>query len=133
MSTAATTAFYTVLNGYTALQALLTNGDSPATYRVYNFVLPQGVSYPALSFQHVGDVPQSLMNPVSGDGLENIRFRVSCWATTLIQAQTLAGHVRAAMKAATTLKAVKLFEIEENEYNQDVYRVIIDFSVWFRN
>lgn len=128
----ALTAFYDVLQGFAGLQALVTNLDSPATYRIYAVVLPQDSVYPSVTYQNANSERMLTMSNSGGGGVLNLRIRVSSWANTLSDASEVAEQVRLALKAATTLQALQVVEFDQYEIDTKLYQTVSDYSVWYK-
>lgn len=124
-------AVYSVLTGYAGLQALVGNGDSPETYRVYAILMPQDPTMPAVTFQKISAERQLTMSDAGGSGVENDRMRITAWSKTLAQAQAIAEQIRLAMKSAATFEALPVFETDGFESDTLYYSVITDYSIWY--
>lgn len=122
------------LTGDSAVQALVGNGDSPETYRVFPGRLPQKVAFPAISYTRAGaSRPESLTDEPS---LEEARIQIDCWggleeAGGYSQAKALADAVRGAMQALGSGIAAT-FETDQDLYDERtrLHRVSAEYLVW---
>jgi len=130
--TTPTEAVYTVLNSFAGIQALVANGTSPETYRIYAILMPQDPIMPAITFQRISAEREALMTDAGGNGVERARIRITSWAKSLAECQALAEQVRLAMKAATTFKVVHLLNNDAFESDTLLYSVITDSAVWYK-
>lgn len=119
-------AVQTVLSAYSGLTDLV--GD-----RIYPIILPQAVVYPAVTNEKISGVPLNTMADSTSRGVENYRIRVSSWAETLKEAQETSDEILIAMKSATSFEAIPVFDQDFHESEPRVYRVVIDFSVWYKH
>jgi Protein of unknown function (DUF3168) len=128
-------AVYSVLGAYAGLQALLTNGDSPPTYRIYNLVAPQSVDAPFLVIQKIAQTRQNTLAQGAGNGVENSRVQCTAYADTISTAEAVAEQVRLALAAAegTSFAAVQVFNTDQYDADTQLYQVIVDYSVWYRH
>lgn len=129
--TTPTEAVFAILNAHEGIQALVGNGDSPETYRIYPILMPQDSAVPTLTFVRVSDERQLTMADSGGNGVVRDRIRVTSWAKTLAETQALAEQVRLAMDAATTFDALQVFETDESESDTLLYSTVSDYSVWY--
>ncbi len=81
------------------IQALVANGTSPETYRIFSEILPQEVVYPALSYQRISS-PHTLMME-ERDTWTHARIQIDCHATTASVASGLAVAVNTALNNVT--------------------------------
>ena len=91
--------------------------------RVSPILKAQDTTLPAITLQRISIVPQ---NHLTGDGdLDYGRVQLDVWATTYVEARSVADACR------TALAAYQL-ELESDDYDPDTetYRVIQDWSVW---
>lgn len=87
---------------------------------------------PAITYQRIAGVPQ---NDLDGDdgNLLNIRMQIDVWATTHDAVKALAEAVRTRMQtAASTFHAVMILDQDIYEDESRIYRVLMDFSCWYR-
>ncbi len=126
-----TTATISALRSFAGVQALVGNGDSPETYRIYSLVLPQGVAMPAVVIERLNASEVQSLTDAGGAGLGNTRLRVSCYSSTLAEAQALSVQVRAAFKADTDLTEMHLMEFDGYEDDTQLYKTITDYSIWY--
>lgn len=133
--TTPTEAVITILNGFAGLQALVNNGDSPETYRIYNMSRPQDDAVPSITIRKVAQSRENTMAESGGAGVENMRARFTIYAETLSEAEAVAEQARLALKAAAsaTFKAVQVFMIDNYEDDTHLYQVIVDHSIWYRH
>jgi len=127
------TEVYSALAGHTGLQALVGNGDSPETYRIYPVKLPQDDSAPGVVYQKISAVP---VNDLGGSNAkENSRIQIDCVGLTYASVKAVTVQIKAAMAAATNFKSLLLLE-QDIDFDDGInvgtktYRVSLDFSTW---
>lgn len=133
-NTSATQAIKTVLDAAADVQALVGNGDSPETYRLFPILAPQQVDKPYIVYHKIaGATIEPLDSGAgSGNGTENLRYRFTCWDGDASVAQDLAKKVQAALMGATTFEAVNVFDRSDHEIDTGLYSISIDFSIWYK-
>ncbi len=110
----------TYLQAYAGLTALIST-------RVYLRTVPQGVTYPCLTFQRISTPRVKTMDSSGATGdLASPRFQFDAWATTDLAAKAITDQVRAALNGkqgavgAVTIRAAlvdgeqPIFEPKEN-------------------
>lgn len=102
--------------------------------RVYPLHLPQGVTYPAITFQKISDVTEGNLSSVSR--IRQARIQFDTWATTAIQAARLAEYIREQFDGFQgTVEGVHiatgLIGSESDLYEDGVekYRVTADYQI----
>lgn len=128
-----TSLVYTVLSGFAGIQALVANGTSPETYRVFQLISPEQVDKPYVVFEKISLNRVNTMSNAGGAGVANSRIRVNNYAKTIAEAEALAEQVRLAMEAASSLEALPVFEQDFFELETRLYRVMTDYSVWVKH
>ncbi len=133
--TTPTEAVITILNAHAGLQALVGNGDSPETYRIYNMVRPQDNAVPSITIHKISQQRETTMSDSGGAGVENMRSRFTIYADKLSDAEAVAEQARLALKAAAsaTFKSVQVFMTDNYEDDTHLYQVIVDHSIWYRH
>ena len=129
--TTPTEAVFAVLNAHAGIQALVGNGDSPETYRIYPILMPQDSAVPTITFTRVSAERELTMSDAGGNGVDRSRIRVTSWGKTLAETQALAEQIRQAMYAATTFEALQVFEADDFESDTLLYSTVTDYSVWY--
>jgi len=89
----------THLRADAGIQALVGNGDSPETYRIFQELLPQEVTYPALSYQRI-----SAPHALTLDGIDTftpVRIQIDCHAKSSSDASGLAAALNTALNDVT--------------------------------
>lgn len=109
------------------------DGDSAVTEfvddRIYPMTMPQGYALPAIVYSRVSTTP---VTSLDGDtGVDSVRFEISCYAKTLLEAKQLATAVRAAINASE-LKSIPVMWIDMQDPETKSYRAIVDFNIWQR-
>jgi hypothetical protein len=114
----------------------LTAGDLP---RIYPVILPQGATFPAISYQQIDlNRPMTTEGP---SGLSNPRMQFSCWASNYTNVRILSTAVRESLEGfrgtlpdadSTKVKAFTLVD-ERPTYEESsfLHRIDLDFAVWF--
>lgn len=126
--TTPTEAVHTVLTGYAGLTALVST-------RIYSIIAPQESAKPYLVTQKVSQLRENTMADAGGNGVENQRCRINIYSDTLAESETAAEQVRLAFEAAASanFKAVQIFNTDTYEDGTHLYRVIVDYSIWYRH
>jgi len=130
--TTITEAVKAALDAYAPLQALVGNGDSPETYRIHPILAPQDTAKPFVVFHKVSGERLKTMADSGGTGVENMRYRISCYDEQIIDAQAVADNVRKALAAAATISAWHVFETDDYEIDTGLYHVTQDYSIWYK-
>jgi len=129
------TGLLTYLKTDTDLMALVGNGDSPLTCRIYPVRLPQNWTAPAITYQRIsGPRLQSLSGP---SGRAHPRYQFDILDGTYASVRVAADKLRAALDGYTgamgseTVGACTI----DNDFDgyladTDVYRVSMDFIIW---
>lgn len=118
------------LKAYAPLQALIGNGDSPLTVRVYPIIARQGADAPYVVYRTiVGSEPQ-VLRPNANGNTQNLRVRMTSWADTLADANAVAKQVNKAMLLATAFKATRVMFLDDFDVDTRQYGYIADYSVW---
>lgn len=125
---------YSYLSGKAAISALVST-------RVYPMLVPQGATYPAISYQKIsGNHVRALSGSTAG--LANPRIQINCWARTYSAAKSLAEQVRLAMdgyagsmgsesvNACFLMDERDQFEPSPGNEADRLYCTQLDFEVW---
>lgn len=120
-----TAAVYLVLSSYTDLTDLIST-------RIYSILMPQDATRPALTFQRIARDRENTLSDAGGNGVVRDRYRFTAWGATLDECHDIADQVRLALKNATTLESVPVFEADEYESDTKLYSVVSDFSIWYK-
>lgn len=129
--TTATEAIKAALDAGVALGPLITNGDSPETFRSHPILAPQGTAKPYVTYQKITGGPLETMDEAVGN-TQNYRYRFISYATELIDAEAVNAALRSALKATTTFRAVHVFEADDHELDTGLYSVTADYSIWYK-
>ena len=120
-------ALYTRLSGYSGLTSLVST-------RIYPNVLPQGVTYPAVSYHRVSTVRNSAMG--SDIGVASPRFQLDAWGATYSDALSVKAQLKSAMERWTgTVDSVEVLDTYiMNEYDLydstvPIHRILIDVEI----
>lgn len=98
--------------------------------RVYPVILPQGVTFPAITYQVISDVPES---DLDGDSeLRNLRVQVNCWSEGYAECKNISAQIRAAMDSAVGFSAIRSGGRDNYEATNHLHYSMMDFSVWTR-
>lgn len=101
--------------------------------KIYNIVSPGKAAAPFAVVQKVAQTRVNTMSDSGGQGVENGRFRITIYAKTISEAETLSEQARLALMAAVTLKASPLMNIDDFDDGTKLYQVIVDYSIWYRH
>lgn len=119
-------AVHTVLNARAELTDLVSD-------RIYSMLMPQDSPLPTVTTEKISSVEENVMAGSGGRGTENARIRVASWAESLSGAQAAADEALIAMKGSATFEAIPVFEQDFFERDPRIYRVVTDYSVWYKN
>ncbi len=121
---------FTRLSGHAGLSNLI-------GARIYPVRMPQDVAMPAISYGIVSASRPSNFGVDTGD--VRYRLQIDCWSSSLPGetggANKVAAQVKAALKRYSGGDIQDCFlENEQSLYDDDsdLYRVIMDFIVWFK-
>ena len=124
--------------GESSITAIIGNGDSPETCRVYPLKLPQGYTLPAISFQRISTDREHVIDdgPI---GWAWARFQFDMWAETYAEARQLTEAVRQALdgynnKMGSVTVAGAFAEGERDLYEEqtEIYRVTQDYLIPYK-
>lgn len=93
--------------------------------RVYPVVLPQGVSYPAITYQRVST---ARIRAHEGTSLVGPLFQVTCWHTSPVVARDVKRGVVEALEGTYQCLVENTLEMFEPETK--LTKVIIDVRLW---
>ena len=131
--TTPTEALIAVLRADSGVQALVAQGNSPETYRIYNMVMVDTQNKPTVVLQKISQTRENTMSDAGGNGVENARLRVTAYAKTISDAEALQEACRIAIMAAAVLNASQLMNIDDFDDGTKLYQVIVDYSIWYRH
>jgi hypothetical protein len=96
--------------------------------RVYPVIAPQDVTAPYVVYMRIVGTS---VNDLGGElGITNGRFQIDAYATTYAEVKTLAGYVKAAMKASSMKSRLLTDQDFSFEVDTQMYRVSMDFQIW---
>ena len=123
------TGLYTVLTGDAGVSALVGT-------RIYPEIMPQGVTYPAISYQRVSTVRTAMLSGV--DDFTQVRIVVDCWDDSYSGVKALAAAVKSALDDARVLgsQAIQhcmmdgMTDLSQIEGDREDRHVAIDFIIY---
>lgn len=109
---------------------------TPGT-RVRPILLPEGSSYPAISYSVVASTPLTSMDGVNA--LQTKRFQIDCWGKNPVQAKTLAKAVHFLLdgfrgtlsEGSVITSCLPNQDVDTFEYDPQAFRILLDFNVKF--
>lgn len=104
--------------------------SSSVSTRIYPIILPQEVTYPAITYFKVIGIKENNLSGYSS--MENSQIQIDCWTETYKEAKNLSTRVHSAMGAATAYSAILISDNDIYEDEVDVYRVSQSYSCWNR-
>lgn len=116
----------TVLEAFAGLDTLVDG-------RIYPIILPQDVAYPAVTSEKVSGIPLTTLADSGAKGVVNYRMRVASWANTLDEAQSVIDQAALAIRGAVEFEAVLVFENDFHETEKRIYRIVNDYSIWYKH
>lgn len=115
---------YSRLSGFAGLTALVGT-------RIYPMILPQGATYPAVTYQRIATAPRdSCMS--EDDGIVRANIQVTAWSETFTNAKAIVDQVRAALQRYTVAGIQGIYVIAEYDLFDDEvlkYGASMDFEV----
>jgi hypothetical protein len=109
-------------------QSLFTALSGLAGGRVYPLTAPDSPTKPFIIYQNIANTPEVTL--ANGVPINNTRMQIDCYDKTYAAVKALAVSVQAAMAAASFTNVPLM---NQDLYEQDVklYRVQLDYSLWF--
>ena len=118
------TAVVTALKAHAGLTALISG-------RVYPVIIPQNKALPALAYMKVSNYDMETMD-CSDSSTTHSRLQIDVIAVKYSEVKAVAKQVRLAMQSSTEFQAVKITDRDLASDNPDVFRVLLEFNVWFK-
>lgn len=118
------TTLFTRLSTFAGLMALIAT-------RIYPIIMPQGVTYPAVTYQRISTQPREIAMG-EDPGIARARIQITSWGETFVSARTVADQVRLAMERYTVAGIFDVYIIGEMDlYDPDALKfgVAIDCEV----
>ena len=115
---------YTRLSTFAGLAALVGT-------RIYPLILPEGVAYPAVTYQRVATPPRESCMGVDV-GLVRPRIQITVWGDTFAAVKAAAEQVRQALQRWSTTGVQDTFLIGENDlYDEEAakYGAALDAEI----
>lgn len=106
--------------------------DNYSSKRIWPVTFPTAKleKYPAIVYTRISGVK---MNTLSGySSQENPHIQIDCYATTIDAVKAMSTIVLRLMDAATAFNAYCISDYDIFEDDSEVYRNIMDFSIWYR-
>lgn len=122
---------YSDLIAFAGLQSLVANTDSPVTYRVYPYQMPQDSTLPAVVYQLIAGSRVLTVADDGGTGVERNVYQITAWGETLDDADSVIEQVRLALKDASR-NYVPQSKRETFDPDTRLHGVEYDFSQWYR-
>lgn len=96
--------------------------------RIYPVVMPQNVSFPAITFERISSQP---INGLAGYlGMDNARIMLNVWATRYDEAKELAEDVHDCLNKVTAFRALLVNNLDGYDVDTGLYVVSHDYSCW---
>jgi hypothetical protein len=104
--------------------------------RIYPGIMPQGVTYPAISYQRISTVRTNMLSGV--DDFTQVRIQIDCWDDGYSDVKTLANAVVSAIDGATALdtQAIQhchlesMMDLPQVDGDRVEHRVSMDFIIY---
>lgn len=119
---------YTALSGDSDVNALVANGTSPETYRIFPNVAPEAAAQTKPYIVYTLVFGQHAQTFSGRSTLKNARIQVDTYAETYSGARTLADHIYDAVDTNMSIGDSNEQAFYEDE--TELYRIMIDFSLW---
>lgn len=115
------TEIYSALSADTTISAV-------TSARIYPVIMPQNVTFPALTYERIGGQP---VNGLDGYlGMDNARIMINAWATRYDEAKELAEDVHDRMNKIRTFRALLVNHLDGYDQDAGLYIVSQDYSCW---
>ena len=118
-------------------EALVSHIKANGISRIYPLVLPQKVTYPAVTYQKIAGTFEHSMGGDSGFAYPD--YQISCFAKTYKEAKDTATTIRICLRNLMLMvddiyiQALLIEnEIDDYEYETEIYSVILEFRVFFQ-
>jgi len=115
---------FTRLSTFSGLTALVST-------RIYPLIAPQGVTYPAVTYQRISTMPREVAMG-SDPGIAFTRIQVTAWGETYTSAKAIGEQIRLALERYRTTGIFDTYIIGENDlYDEEAlkYGVAIDAEI----
>ena len=119
-------------------EALVNHIKANGISRIYPLVLPQKVTYPAVTYQKIAGEFEHSMGGDSGFAYPD--YQISCFAKTYKEAKDTATTIRICLRNLMLMvddiyiQALLIEnEIDDYEYETEIYSVILEFRVFFQD
>jgi len=119
-------------------EALVSHIKANGISRIYPLVLPQKVTYPAVTYQKIAGTFEHSMGGDSGFAYPD--YQISCFAKTYKEAKDTATTIRICLRNLMLMvddiyiQALLIEnEIDDYEYETEIYSVILEFRVFFQD
>ena len=100
----------------------------PAT-SIYARFLPDSAMGPAISFFLVSAPP---LNSLNGEVVnKNYRYQFDIWADRLLEAESIAEALIAALSNGTDFKSIRVTQDYDFEDTDKLHRIMLEYSFWF--
>ena len=109
-------------------ETLFTTLSALAGGRVYPLIAPDSPIKPFIIYQNIANTPEVTL--ANGVPISNTRMQIDCYDKTYAAVKAFAAAVQAAMTSATFTN-VPLMNQDLYEQEVKLYRVQLDFSIWF--
>ena len=123
----------TYLKTDSSLMALVGNGDSPVTARIYPLLMPQNYTTPAMTYQRISGPRLQHLDGPAGRAMPRIQFDI--YADSYSGAKAIGDALRSALDGYTGLMDTVIvdkctLETEFDGYTDDTetYRISMDFK-----
>ena len=122
----------TYLKTDSTLMALVGNGDSPVTARIYPILLPQNYTAPAMTYQRISGPRLQHLDGPAGRAMPRIQFDI--YAANYSAAKAIADALRSALDGTTGLMGTVDVgqctigtDFDGYTDDTDTYRITMDF------
>ena len=106
---------YTRLSTFAGLTALVST-------RIYPLIAPQGVTYPAVTYQRISTMPREVAMG-SDPGIARARIQVTAWGDTYTSVKAIADQIRLALERYNTTGIFDIYIIAENDlYDEEALK-----------
>ena len=123
----------TYLEGEATILALIGNGDSPETIRLYPLIMPQNTTMPAVVYQRVTGERIHHLSGVSGRATPSIQFDI--YSDSYSEAKSVADALRGVLDgyqgiagAITVDSTLLIEELDGFDDETDYYRIMQEYK-----
>ena len=98
---------------------------------VFPIVAPQNEPYPYITYQRVISTNENVMDGNGNPPINQCRMQIDVWSKSYSQSQSLTDKVTSAM-LGWSIQNIQLSSRDMYEAEVKIYRMSMDYSIWYR-